>query len=179
MSSTDANVIAVRDWEISFFDGATYATSSNTYTVTGEEGNLTLGGGGVAVETFLDRGQLIGDAGYPLSRLTDDRACTVGFTAYLRKITDASAATLYDIARRVANFPAAQCGAASGWANQLSTSDAFNIGVRIRASKAGSGAGGYFSLEYRYCTGEIEASDGNPSTLNLTLTSATNSPTIS
>lgn len=178
MASTDGNVVNKRDFTIDFFDGATYATSTNTYTVSGEEGDLAISGGGVAVEAYLDRGELVGDAGVPLTRKVDDQACSLSFSGYLRKFSDGSIATLRDIAARVSNMPAAACGAASGWANGHASSDAFHIGVRIRISRQGSGVSGGHYLEYRYCTGTMDISDGSPAKLALALTSHTNAPTV-
>ena len=178
MSALDQNVVNKRDIEITFYDGATFATSTNTYTVSGEEGDWSQDGGGVEVETYLDRGELIGDAGYPLSRKVDDRACEIAFTAYLRKITDATVATLRDIAARVSNMPSAACGAAAGWSNQHPYSDAFHIGVRVKVYRRGSGVSGYFTLDYDYCTGSISIADGSPATLSVSLTSHKNAPII-
>lgn len=178
MSSTDQNVINKRDIEITFYDGPTFATSTNTYTVTGEEGDLALDGGGVSVESYLDRGELIGDAGYPLSRKVDDQPCSLSLTAYLRKITDATVPTLRDIAARLSNMPSAACGAAANWSNQHAFSDAYHIGVRVKIYRSGSNVSGYFTLDYDYCTGTMTISDGSPATLALTLTSHKNAPII-
>ena len=179
MASTDQNVVNKRDITITFFDGLTYGAATNTYSVSGETGDLSIGGGGVSVETYLDRGEMVGDAGYPLMRKVDDQALTLAFSAYLRKLTDATIPTLRDIAARMAQNPAAVCGAASAWNNAHPASDAFCIGVRISTSRQGSGVAGGFHFDYQMCTGTMEIGDGSPASLSLSLTAGVNAPIIS
>ena len=147
-----------RDGSLTFEDNA----GANTFTVAFEAGDLSLTLPGATVSNFLDRGRITAP---PSIRYGDDQEITGTFTAYLRDVSDATYATLFEIVTQTG-----QVG--STWVSTMgATGEVFTLTLKwtIAGVIHGDSADHLVELPYCYVTGSV--SEGDPDTISLSFTS--------
>jgi hypothetical protein len=147
-----------RDGTIKFLDNG----GSNTYTVEYEAGDLSLTIPGSTVVNPLDRGQF---GATPSLRYGDDQPITGSFTAYLRDLTDGSAATLEDII--------SQSGfVGSTWVSTLGTNaEVFTVTIEWKIEGTDHGDAADHTLTLNHCVVTGGFSEGDPDTISISFTS--------
>jgi hypothetical protein len=166
----ESTVVRVkRDGQILLAD----ASAAHTYTVAYEPGDFNYAVPDVAVNLFLDRGE-IGTT--PSARNGDEAPMTGGFSAYMRDIGDTSAAyaTLLDIAHRYLTKYVA-----TTWVSTLgSNSDSFTITITLTIDGSPFGEADK-SLAFPFCVFRANAAEGDPNMVTCTFTSLCVRPTLS
>jgi len=152
-----------RDGMIIFSD----AGAVNTYTVEFEPGDLSVTVPGTATTAILDRGSQTN----VVLRKGDDAPCELSFSCYLRELGSADHATLLDIATyREGSY------VADNWVSTGET-EVFTVDVTVIYSGAAFGAADEEAV-FGKCEVRANYSDGDPSTVSVTITSHVNQPTI-
>lgn len=139
----------------------------NTYTIAYEPGDLTINVPDTGVNNFLDRGRF---GAAPSLRLGDDAPCELSFSAYLRNVQGADFATLLDIAHRYDGGYVE-----TNWVSTSDT-DVFTVDVSVIYSGAAFGAADE-ELLFGKCEIRANVSEGDPNTVNVTITSYVTKPT--
>jgi len=155
------------------FDTSTGAleTGAESYEVKFEEGDLTVSAVGRGKNIILDRSDIV-------SVLPGDQEpSTIQFTAYLRDLTDSSAATLHDIAMWLTRDPwTTGYGdyVTNNWDsvyNSSSGGDALINGISIKFEITNPGdSGDTHILIANKCFGSMSISEGDPDTITISLT---------
>lgn len=142
--------------------------AGHTYTVAYEPGDLAINVPGQAVNNFLDRGRM---GAAPSLRLGDDQPMTLSFTAYLRDLSLDDGATLLDIANRPAGSYVAD--------NWISTSsgDVFTVNASVIVDGADLGEADQ-QYDFPFCVVRANVSEGDPSTIAISITSYAYQPTV-
>lgn len=140
----------------------------NTYTIAYEPGDLTINVPDTGVNNFLDRGRF---GAAPSLRLGDDAPCELSFSAYLRNVSGEDFATLLDIAHRYDGGHVA-----TEWAS-TSEGDVFTVNCSVVFSGAELGEADE-QLDFAFCVVRASLSEGDPNTVNVTITSNVTKPTV-
>lgn len=143
------------------------AGAVHTYTVAFEPGDLAITVPGTATTRILDRGSIDN----VVLRKGDDAPCELSFSAYLRNVQGADFATLLDIAHR---FDGGYVE--SEWVSTSDT-DVFTVDVSVIYSGAAFGAADE-ELLFGKCEIRANVSEGDPNTINVTITSNVKKPTV-
>ena len=125
----------------------------NTYTIGYEPGDLTIN----VPDTNGDRRY-------------DDAPCELSFSAYLRNVSGEDFATLLDIAHRYEGGHVE-----STWAS-TSAGDVFTVNCSVVFSGAELGEADE-QLDFAFCVVRASLSEGDPNTVNVTITSYVTKPT--
>lgn len=125
----------------------------NTYTIAYEPGDLTIN----VPDTNGDQ-------------LHDDAPMGLSFSAYLRNVQGANFATLLDIAHRYAGGHVA-----SEWVS-TTAGDVFTVTCSVIFSGAELGEADE-QLDFPFCVVRASLSEGDPNTVNVTITSYATKPT--
>ena len=152
-----------RDGLIVFSD----AGAVHTYTVAYEPGDLSITIPDTATTRILDRGSLEN----VVLRKGDDAPCELSFSAYLRNVQGADFATLLDIAHRYDGGYVE-----TNWVSTSDT-DVFTVDVSVIYSGAAFGAADE-ELLFGKCEIRANVSEGDPNTVNVTITSNVTKPTV-
>lgn len=144
---------------------------AESYDVKFEEGDLTVSAVGRGKNIILDRSDIV-------SVLPGDQEpSTIQFTAYLRDLTDSSAATLHDIAMWLTRDPwTTGYGdyVTTNWDsvyNSASGGDALINGISIKFEITNPGdSGDTHILIANKCFGSMSISEGDPDTITISLT---------
>jgi hypothetical protein len=138
-----------------------------SYTVAFEAGDLSITLPSRAVNNFRDRGRITSP---PSLRYGEDAEGSFAFTAHLRDLSDAAAATLMDIAATISGNPTGYVG--SNWESTLASSagagdaEVFAIGAKLTITNAGDGTDTH-AMAFNYLTGTISLSEGDPNTISI------------
>lgn len=140
------------------------------YTVAFEAGDVQIDLPSRSVSNFKDRGRITNP---PSIRYGDDEEGSLSFTAYLRDLSDAAAATLADILASLAGNPSGLVG--SSWESTRASApgagdaEVFSLAVKLTLTNAGDATDKH-AMAFNYVTGSGSIADGDPSTLSLNLT---------
>ena len=141
--------------------------AAETYTVSFEAGDVSITLPTRAVNNFKDRGRTTSP---PSLRYGDDAEGSISFSAYLRDLSDAAAATLSDLLATMSGNPSGYVG--TNWestrASAAGAGDAevFTVGCKLTVTNAGDGADTH-SIAFNYIVGGGTIADGDPSTLSF------------
>ncbi len=139
----------------------------NTYTVAFEPGDLSINVPDTSVNVFLDRGRF---GAAPSLRLGDDAPCELSFSAYLRNVSGEDFATLLDIAHRYDGGHVA-----SEWVS-TSEGDVFTLDCAVIFNGDDLGEADE-ELDFNFCVIRASIAEGDPNTINVTITSYVTKPT--
>ena len=142
------------------------AGAVHTYTVAFEPGDLAITVPGTATTRILDRGSIEN----VVLRKGDDAPCELSFSAYLRNVQGADFATLLDIAHRYDGGYVE-----TNWAS-TSAGDVFTVNCSVVFSGAELGEADE-QLDFNFCVVRASLSEGDPNTVNVTITSYVTKPT--
>ncbi len=143
---------------------------ANEYTVAFEAGDVEITLPSRAVNNFRDLGRITNP---PSIRYGDDEEGSLSFTAHLRDLSDAAAATISDILASLAGNPSGLVG--SSWESTRASSagagdaEVFSLAVKLTITNAGDATDKH-AIAFNYVTGSGSIADGDPSTLSLDLT---------
>lgn len=138
-----------------------------SYTVAYEAGDVSITLPSRAVQNFRDRGRITSP---PSLRYGDDAEGSISFTAHLRDVTDASVATLMDIAATLSGNPSGYVG--SNWestsdsASGAGDAEVFSVGMKLTVTNAGDGTDTH-SIAFNYVVGTLTVSEGDPDTISF------------
>jgi hypothetical protein len=152
-----------RDAVIVFSD----AGAVHTYTVAYEPGDLSITIPGSATTRVMDRGSIEN----VVLRKGDDAPCELSFSTYMRNVAGDDHATLLDIANRF------QGGyVETNWVSTGET-EVFTLDVAIIFSGADFGAADE-EMHFAKCEVRASLAEGDPNTINVTITANVEKPTI-
>lgn len=141
--------------------------AAESYTVSFENGDLSLTLPSRAVSHFKDRGRTTSP---PSLRYGEDQDGSISFSAHLRDLSDGSVAVLMDIASTLHGNPRGYVE--TDWESTLASSagagdaEVFSIAFKLTITNAGDGADTH-ALACNYVTGTITLTEGDPTTIQF------------
>lgn len=163
------------------FDAATGAAlgTANTYTVSYESGDLSLTIGGRSMGPVLDRGSIVDVLP------GDEQTSTLQFSCYFRQGSSSSDYTITDVAKWLVTDPSAvgsdkvSTDWESVYASSAGAGDARLNGVSLRLKITNSGSSSDVSyIIAQKCYGSLTFTEGDPDTLQLSLTCSDPIPVV-
>ena len=141
--------------------------SAESYTVSFEAGDVNITLPSRAVNNFKDRGRITSP---PSLRYGDDTEGSISFSAHLRDLSDAAAATLSDILATLAGNANGYVG--SNWESTVASAagagdaEVFAVGMKLTITNAGDGTDTH-SIAFNYITGTGTLAEGDPSSFSF------------
>lgn len=159
-------------------DGSAYG-DAKTYTVSYEQGDLSLAIPGRSSAVIADRGSICD------VMPGDEQPSTIQFSAYFRQGSSSSDYTLTDIAKWLVTDPSAvgsdkvSTDWESVYASSAGAGDARLNGLSLRLKITNSGSSSDVSyFVANKCFGTVNFTEGDPDTLQISLTCSDPIPTI-
>ncbi len=153
-----------RDGKLTFSDSG----AANTLVIAFEAGDFNLSIPGPSIVANLDRGEF---GATPSLRKSDDQAMTATFTAYLRDLSDAGYATLEEILLQSGDV-------GSSWVSTLgANAEVFTLDLGWLIEGTDHGDASDHSLTVPFCVVTGSLGEGDPDTINISITSYAVLPT--